>query len=218
MTGVAAPGRNSVPAALAWFACWSIAGASWVVTVLGALSIGVFVLPVAIILTVLLATRRTSSVGFPGIISGAGLPLLYVAHLNRGGPGNVCTTFAGGQSCTQEWSPLPWLGIGTALVATGVVAFVIIALLSSGIQGRKEPDEPKANGGGVRRATTQDHSVSPDSGPAAVSGWVAARAACGARPATRCRSRCDTRVAESARSKEAWFTMAMCCRRNPAQR
>ena len=139
MTGVDTPGRNSAPAALAWFGCWLVAGASWAVTMLGALSIGVFVLPVAIALTVLLATRRTSSIGMPGFISGAGFPLFYVAYLNRGGPGNVCTSFAGGGSCIQEWSPWPWLGIGMALVVTGVVAFVIMAL-RSGIQSQKKPD------------------------------------------------------------------------------
>ncbi len=140
MTGIAAPGRNTALVALAWFGCWLLAGASWVVTVLGALSIGVFVLPVAIAVTVLVATRRTSSVGLPGIISGAGLPLLYVAYLNRGGPGNVCTTFASGQSCTQEWSPWPWLAVGVVLVVTGVAAFVTMALPRSGIQSRKKPD------------------------------------------------------------------------------
>jgi hypothetical protein len=139
MNGVAAPGRSAAPVALAWFGCWLVAGASWAVTVLGALSIGVFVLPVAIALTVLLATRRTSSIGLPGIISGAGFPLLYVAYLNRGGPGNVCTTFASGGSCAQEWSPWPWLGIGMVLVATGVVAFAIMAL-RPGIESRKKPD------------------------------------------------------------------------------
>lgn len=107
--------RGSVPG---WFA-----GATWVVTVLGVLSIGIFVLPVAITLTVVLATRRTSSVGLPGIISGVGLPLLYIAYLNRGGPGNVCTKSALGESCTQEWSPWPWLAFGMALLAVGIVVF-----------------------------------------------------------------------------------------------
>lgn len=139
MTGIAAPGRSSAPAALAWFGCWLVAGASWVVSVLGAFSTGVFSLPVAIGLTALLATRRTSSVGLPGIISGAGLPLLYVAYLNRGGPGNVCTTFRGGQSCTQEWSPWPWVGIGSVLVVAGVVAFVISTRHGSRTQSRESP-------------------------------------------------------------------------------
>lgn len=140
MTGVAAPGRNSWPVALAWFGCWLVTGTTWVLAVVGAFTIGVFVLPVAIVLTVLLATRRTSSVGLPGIISGAGIPLLYVAYLNRGGPGSVCTTVFGGQSCIQEWSPWPWLGVGTVLVVAGVVVLVIMARRRSGIQSQEIRD------------------------------------------------------------------------------
>jgi hypothetical protein len=50
------------------------------------------------------------------------MPLL-VAYLNRGGPGNVCTTTATSQSCTTEWSPWPWLAAGLLLVAAGAVTF-----------------------------------------------------------------------------------------------
>jgi len=96
-----APATGQGLASWAWFGAWLADGASYVVAVLGALSIGLFVLVVAIALTVVLATCRGSSVGSPGVISGAGLPLLYVAYLNRGGPGNVCSTFANGASCTQ---------------------------------------------------------------------------------------------------------------------
>lgn len=125
MTGTVASDRTKALASWAWFGVWLVAGASWVVTVLGALSIGVFVLPLAIALTVLLATRRTSSVGVPGLISGAALPFLFIAYLNRGGPGNVCSTFPdGGQGCRQEWSPWPWLAVGIVLVVAGVVVFV----------------------------------------------------------------------------------------------
>ena len=124
-----ATGRMIAPVAVAWFGCWLVAGACWVAALLGALSIGVLVLPVAVALTVLLATRRTSSIGLPGIISGAGLPLLHVAYLNRGGPGNVCTSFGTGRSCIQEWSPLPWLGIGAVLMVTGAAMFVFVAFI-----------------------------------------------------------------------------------------
>lgn len=118
-----APSNNVGLASWGWFGAWLVAGATWFVTVLGILSIGIFVFPVAITLTVVLATRRTSSAGLPGIISGVGLPLVYIAYLNRGGPGNVCTKSALGQSCTQEWSPWPWLAVGMALVAAGIVVF-----------------------------------------------------------------------------------------------
>jgi len=58
-------------------------------------------------------------------LSGAGVLPLVVAWLNRDGPGDVCRTWADGQSCTEEWSPWPWLAAGVALVAAGIVLTVV---------------------------------------------------------------------------------------------
>ncbi len=107
-----------------WFAAWFAAGAACVVGVLSLLTIGIVVLPVAVAVTVFVATRRTSSIGIGGLVSGLGLPFLLVAYFIRNGPGDVCNTSATGSSCTQEWSPWPWLTIGAALVVLGVVVFV----------------------------------------------------------------------------------------------
>jgi hypothetical protein len=60
----------------------------------------------------------------PGLISGLGVPLLYVAYVNRAGPGSICTAVAGGQECNDEWSPWPWLAVGVILLVLGVAAFV----------------------------------------------------------------------------------------------
>lgn len=109
-----------------WFIAWAAVGAGYAFGVLGALSIGVFVLAVTAVATVLLARRPQARVGLTGLVSGLGLPLLYVAFLNRAGPGTVCTkTATGGQSCTDEWSPWPWLLIGVALVVVGCVWFAV---------------------------------------------------------------------------------------------
>jgi hypothetical protein len=95
---------------------------------LDALTIGIFVLPIAGGAIVFLATRRRATDGIAGLISGLGLPVLFVAYANREGPGDICKiTSGGGQSCTQEWSPWPWLLIGLALVGFGVVVFVTSA-------------------------------------------------------------------------------------------
>jgi len=110
--------------AWAWFGAWFMAGAACVVGVLGALTIGIIVLPIAGAATAFLATRRTSSVGIAGLISGAGVPVLLVAYFNRDGPGDICKATAGGSSCTQEWSPWPWLAVGVAVVVVGVFMFV----------------------------------------------------------------------------------------------
>jgi len=92
---------------------------------LSILTIGIVVLPVAIGFTVLLARRPSSISGMTGIIAGLGLPLLYVAYLNRGGPGTVCAQIPGGESCSQEWSPWIWLGAGVFLVALGIATFIV---------------------------------------------------------------------------------------------
>ena len=68
------------------------------------------------------ARNRTAA----GLLSGLGLVPLFVAYLNRGGPGTVCVSTATSQSCTQEWSPWPWAGAGLALVTAGFVIFLML--------------------------------------------------------------------------------------------
>jgi hypothetical protein len=105
---------------------WTLVGAALVVGILGALSIGIFVLPVAVAVGVLLLVRPEPGRGASGLLCGIGLPLLLVAYLNRDGPGTVCTaTSGGGQSCTDEWAPWPWLAIGLVLIAAGLASFAL---------------------------------------------------------------------------------------------
>ena len=116
---------GSHPARWPWFAAWFLVGAGFVLALLGAMTIGIFVLPVVTVVGVLLATRRRSHVGWPGVISGLSLPLFFVAYLNRDGPGTICHTFTnGGSECTEEWSPLPWVAVGLVLLVAGVVVFI----------------------------------------------------------------------------------------------
>ena len=111
------------------FLLWLLVGAAYAMVFLGAFSIGLFFIPVAIIATVLLVRRPSLSRGLPGLFGGIGLPLLYVAYLNRGGPGMVCTPtqspYGVGQSCTQESSPWLWLMPGLFLIIVGVVVFMV---------------------------------------------------------------------------------------------
>ena len=109
----------------AWFAAWLIIGVGYALSLVGAASIGLFVLPLPVIATILLARRQHAVGGLPGLISGLGIPLLYVAYLNRAGPGTICVTIAGGgQDCTDEWSPWPWLAAAVILLALGIAAFI----------------------------------------------------------------------------------------------
>ena len=108
-----------------WFIAWMFVGAGYALGVLSALSIGAYVLLITVVATIVLATRVGNRVGLPGLVSGLSLPLFYVAYLNRSGPGTICTTTATSQSCSDEWSPWPWLVIGIVLFLSGCVWFAM---------------------------------------------------------------------------------------------
>lgn len=107
-----------------WFTAWLLVGAGYALSFIGIASIGLFVLPLPVLATLLLVRRRQAIRGLPGLISGLAVPVLYVAYLNRAGPGTICTTVTGGQECNDEWSPWPWLAVGVILLGLGVAAFV----------------------------------------------------------------------------------------------
>jgi len=120
-TGSAPRDRRGV----VWFITWMLAGAGYALGVLSAPSIGLFVLLITVVATIMLSTRPGNRVGLPGLVSGLSLPLFYVAYLNRSGPGTICTTTATSQTCSDEWSPWPWLVIGIALFLGGCVWFAM---------------------------------------------------------------------------------------------
>jgi hypothetical protein len=87
-------------------------------------SIGIFVLPVAVLGLALLLSRPASRHGSAaGAICGLGLIPLCIAYLNWGGPGDVCTSTSAREACSQEWSPWPFLVSGLFLVAAGLALF-----------------------------------------------------------------------------------------------
>src|SRR5690242_15451273 len=99
-----------------WIVAWTLAGAALLLAVLGAMTIGLFILPFALLAIVALARRPAARRSWPAVFLGAGLPLLYVAFLNREGPGEVCHRFTDGESCTQEFTPWPWLVAGALVI------------------------------------------------------------------------------------------------------
>ena len=109
-----------------YFLGWAATGACFTVALLAPLTIGPFVLAVAVAATGLLVWRRGPGRSCAGLLSGAGLILLYIAYLNRGGPGQVCTATATAQQCTSEWSPWPFLALGVLLVAAGPGVFLVL--------------------------------------------------------------------------------------------
>jgi hypothetical protein len=109
----------------AWFGGWVIVGAG---LAFGMISF-IPVLPLAAVIAFLLARKQRSAQAWWGAISGAGLLLLYVAYLQRRGPGTHCrsigTSQYTGTQCDEYLDPRPWLVIGVVLVVAGVVAFVV---------------------------------------------------------------------------------------------
>jgi hypothetical protein len=88
------------------------------------MTIGIFVLPVAILAGALLLCRRGVTSQVAGALSGAGAIPLYIGWLNRDGPGLICSPVGdSGESCVSQMSPWPWLLAGLALIVAGVVLF-----------------------------------------------------------------------------------------------
>lgn len=112
--------------AWAWFTAWAAVGAAYLLALLTIPTIGLYLAPLPIAATVLLATRRAARPGLSGLLSGAGVPVLYVAYLNRSGPGTVCSTTHSGQSCVDQYNPWPWLVGGLLMVVAGLAVFVVL--------------------------------------------------------------------------------------------
>lgn len=111
---------------LGLFFLWVLAGAGLCLGVLSILTIGVFLLPLAVGASAVLAWRGGLGRSISGVVTGAAAPLAYVAWLNRGGPGEVCHAIAGGEECTEAWSPWPWLLAALLLAGLGVVLFRVL--------------------------------------------------------------------------------------------
>lgn len=119
------------------FLAWGAVGAGLCLGVLAAPTIGIFVLPVAVVAAIaLLVWRRGRNGSFVGLVSGFGLIPLYVGYLNRDGPGTVCHAIAGGQQCDSEWNPVPWLAVGALLVAAGIALFIWLRARPGGQAGQ----------------------------------------------------------------------------------
>jgi hypothetical protein len=106
------------------FLWWCVAGAGLCLGVVSLLSIGAFVLLATFVLCGVLLWRLEFGWGMAGLLSGAALPMFFLAWLNREGPGEVCHADGQSISCSDEWSPWPWVVAGVVLVVAGIVVFV----------------------------------------------------------------------------------------------
>lgn len=99
-----------------WFWIWALNGVVWSLSV----EFGPLAAEPALLLSALLISRRAARRSAAGLLTGAGLPLLLIAYLQRQGPGATCYHTATRAGCDQHLNPIPWLLIGTVLVLTGL--------------------------------------------------------------------------------------------------
>ena len=99
-----------------WFWAWTLVGCG---VALGLTALGPLALGPTLILGLALASRAEARSSAFGLLTGAGLLLLYVAWVQRAGPGTTCWRTATASGCDQHLNPLPWLAAGLALTVAG---------------------------------------------------------------------------------------------------
>lgn len=117
-------GRTARRPGWGWFLAWLLVGACAGIGLAAILTVGAVFVVLAAAAAVLLVRKGPRS-AVVGAVSGLSLPLFYLAWLNRGGPGDVCHAVSGGQTCTEEYTPVPFLVVGALLLVAGVVIHVL---------------------------------------------------------------------------------------------
>ncbi len=107
------------PVGCGWFWAWVLVGCA---TAFGLLVAGMLALAPTAVVIWLMASRPAARRSAFGLATGLGIPLIYVAWLQRAGPGTTCWHTANASGCEQYLNPLPWLVVGAVLVAAGIVA------------------------------------------------------------------------------------------------
>ena len=102
-----------------WFWAWAVLGAA---VTLGILSLGPILAAPLLVIGWLMASRAAIRRSAFGLLSGAGALLLYVAWVQRAGPGTTCWQTQTASGCDQHLNPLPWLVAGVVLFVGGVAA------------------------------------------------------------------------------------------------
>ncbi|MGV8907603.1 MAG: hypothetical protein ACOH1Y_01345 [Propionicimonas sp.] len=102
------------------YALWAAVGVLIGFGVVGILTIGIFLLGLALVLAIvglaLPASRTTAALA---VIPGLGVLPLVVGLNNLGGPGERCSSTQGSLSCVELLSPWPFAVPGILLVVVG---------------------------------------------------------------------------------------------------
>ena len=110
-------GRRAHLIGCGWFWAWALVGAAYGMMIS---AIGIFLFVPATLAVVFMIRRRPIRGAF-GALTGFGAVLLFVAYLQRQGPGTTCWHTATASGCDQHLNPLPWLVLGLILFVAGVV-------------------------------------------------------------------------------------------------
>jgi hypothetical protein len=101
-----------------WFWAWALLGS---LAALGFVSLGLLVLAPVVVAGGLMASKPAIRSSAFGVLTGAGVLLLFVAWLQRAGPGTTCWQTATASGCDQHLNPLPWLVVGLVAFIGGIV-------------------------------------------------------------------------------------------------
>jgi hypothetical protein len=85
-------------------------------------SLGVLLLGPVVVAGALMASRPAIRRSAPGLLSGAGVLLLYVAWVQRAGPGMTCWHTGTASGCDEHLNPVPWLLAGVVMLGGGIAA------------------------------------------------------------------------------------------------
>jgi hypothetical protein len=121
MTANAPAAPRRLRSQLPWCLAWAAVGVG---VALGISALGLFAVPLALLVAILLIVRHHADRSAFGIFVGMGLLALYVAYVQRKGPGTVYWHTATASGADQYLDPRPWLVAGILLVAVGVAAFL----------------------------------------------------------------------------------------------
>jgi hypothetical protein len=97
---------------------WAVVGAGGA---LGLVSLGPIALGPALIASAVISTHPTARRSAAGLPAGAGLVFLFIAYVQRQGPGTTCWHSATAAGCDHHLDPVPWLLAGLILVLGAIL-------------------------------------------------------------------------------------------------
>jgi hypothetical protein len=100
------------------FAVWTVAGVAFGFSLVVIPSLAAILLVVALVMGILRPALFGSAVGS---LAGVGLMSVYIAFVQRQGPGTVCWQTATASGCDEYLDPRPWLVAGLAMIVIAVV-------------------------------------------------------------------------------------------------